>query len=137
MPKGAYTADAALAAVLSYNNLYQQQFAGTEKTVHKKTAAKGKGKRQEEDKPDYAPREFTPLEGGMLKAFQRYVCFVPNSEDLATMKYPVYSPDSGDPSRPIGTPVGFLLPADGVLAVLLNRRDSSVPRARVRNQRPA
>jgi hypothetical protein len=45
---------------------------------------------------------------------------------LATVRYPVYSPDSGDPARPIGRPVGFLLPADGVLAVLLNRRDDTV-----------
>ena len=85
--KGPFTADAALAAVLCYNNLYQQQFAGSEKTVRKQKPAKAKGKRQEEDKPDYAAREFTPLEGGMLKAFQRYVCFVPNSDDVVTMKY--------------------------------------------------
>jgi tetratricopeptide (TPR) repeat protein len=86
-PKGTFTADAALAAVLCYNNLYQQQFAGGEKTVTKQKSAKGgKGKKQD-DKPDMSPREFTPLEGGMLKAFQRYVCFVPNSEDLPTMKY--------------------------------------------------
>jgi tetratricopeptide (TPR) repeat protein len=85
--KGAYTADAALAAVLCYNNLYQQQFAGGEKTVGKKAASKGKGKKQEEDKPDMKPREFTGLEAGMLKAFQRYVCFVPDSDDLPTMKY--------------------------------------------------
>lgn len=85
-PKGDFTADAALAAVLCYNNLYQQQFAGGEKTVNKKAAAKGK-KGKQDDKPDMSPREFTPLEGGMLKAFQRYVCFVPGSEDLATMKY--------------------------------------------------
>lgn len=48
------------------------------------------------------------------------------AEYLKSVKYPVYSPDSGDPARPIGTPVGFLLVSDGVLAVLLNRRDSSV-----------
>ncbi|MDB4977432.1 MAG: domain protein putative component of TonB system [Myxococcaceae bacterium] len=87
-PKGDFTADAALAAVLCYNNLYQQQFAGGEKTVNKKASTKpGKKGKHEDDKPDMGPREFTPLEGGMLKAFQRYVCFVPNSEDLATMKY--------------------------------------------------
>jgi tetratricopeptide (TPR) repeat protein len=87
-PKGEFTGDAALSAVLCYNNLYQQQFAASEKTVRKTAAPKkGKGKKQEEEKPDFAAREFTPLEDGMLKAFQRYVCFVPNSEDLATMKY--------------------------------------------------
>ena len=86
-PKGDYTADAALAAVLCYNNLYQQAFAGGEKSVTKKQAAPGKKGKKADDKPDMSPREFTPLEGGMLKAFQRYVCFVPNSEDLPTMKY--------------------------------------------------
>jgi tetratricopeptide (TPR) repeat protein len=83
--KGPFTADAALAAVLCYNNLYQQQFAGSEKTVNKKAAGK-KGKK-EEDKPEFKPREFSGLESGMLKAFQRYVCFVPDSDDLPVMKY--------------------------------------------------
>jgi tetratricopeptide (TPR) repeat protein len=86
-PKGPFTADAALAAVLCYNNLYQQQFAGGEKTTNRAKPAKGKGKKAEDDKPEYKAREFTPLESGMLKAFQRYVCFVPDGEDLPTMKY--------------------------------------------------
>jgi tetratricopeptide (TPR) repeat protein len=86
-PKGPFTADAALAAVLCYNNLYQQQFAASEKTTSSKRTVTKKGKKVEEDKPDYAPRELTGLENGMLKAFQRYVCFVPDSEDLPTMKY--------------------------------------------------
>jgi hypothetical protein len=46
---------------------------------------------------------------------------------LDPLKFPVYSPQSGDPSVPLTTPVGFLLPADGVLAILMNRRDASVP----------
>lgn len=41
-------------------------------------------------------------------------------------KYPVYSPQSGDSEAPLSTPVGFLLVSDGVLAILMNRRDSSV-----------
>jgi len=40
--------------------------------------------------------------------------------------FPVYTPRSGDPAVPLATPVGFLLPADGVLAILMNRRDASV-----------
>jgi tetratricopeptide (TPR) repeat protein len=86
-PKGPFTADAALAAVLCYNNLYQQQFAAGEKSTTTKRTTTKKGKKVEEDKPDYAQRELTGLESGMMKAFQRYVCFVPNSEDLPTMKY--------------------------------------------------
>jgi hypothetical protein len=38
------------------------------------------------------------------------------------LHYDVYTPLSGDPSVTLSTPVGFLLPADGVLAVLMNRR---------------
>jgi tetratricopeptide (TPR) repeat protein len=86
-PKGAFTADAALAAVLCYNNLYQQQFAAGEKSTAKQRTPKGGKGKKEDDKPTMKAREFTPLEAGMLKAFQRYVCFVPNSEDLPTMKY--------------------------------------------------
>ncbi len=44
-------------------------------------------------------------------------------------RFPMYTPRSGDPAVPLSTPVGFLLPADGVLAVLMNRRDASVPDA--------
>jgi hypothetical protein len=41
---------------------------------------------------------------------------------LTTRKFPFYTPDSGDPEHPLNTPVGFLLPAEGILAVLMNRR---------------
>ncbi|MGZ8254811.1 MAG: hypothetical protein ACXWVT_08165 [Burkholderiaceae bacterium] len=41
-------------------------------------------------------------------------------------RFPIYTPQSGDPDVPLSTPVGFLLPADAVLAVLMNRRDASV-----------
>lgn len=86
-PAGPFTADAALAAVLCYNNLYQQQFAAGEKSTSKRDAGK-KGKKAAETETDnFKAREFTPLESGMLKAFQRYVCFVKDGEDLPTMKY--------------------------------------------------
>ena len=45
---------------------------------------------------------------------------------LVTRKFPVYTPQSGDPAVPLSTPVGFLLPAAGILAILMNRRDSSI-----------
>ena len=44
----------------------------------------------------------------------------------APRRFPLYTPQSGDPALPLATPVGFLLPADGVLAVLMNRRDAAV-----------
>jgi len=48
------------------------------------------------------------------------------AEYLKVRKYPVYSPKSGDESITLSTPVGFLLVDDEVLAILVNRRDSSV-----------
>lgn len=44
---------------------------------------------------------------------------------LKTRRYPVYSPKSPDPDIALTTPVGFLLVADGVLAILLNRRSGT------------
>lgn len=44
---------------------------------------------------------------------------------ISQRRFPVYTPESGDPERPISTPVGFLLVADDVLAILLNRRSGS------------
>ena len=41
---------------------------------------------------------------------------------LGDKRYPMYTPDSGDPAEPLATPRGFLLPADGVLAILMNRQ---------------
>jgi hypothetical protein len=44
---------------------------------------------------------------------------------LQPLRFPVYTPRSGDPAIPLTTPVGFLLPADGVLAILMNQRGGS------------
>jgi hypothetical protein len=41
-------------------------------------------------------------------------------------RFPYYTPESGDDEVPLETPVGFLLPAAGILAILMNRRDASV-----------
>ena len=45
---------------------------------------------------------------------------------LQPLSYAVYSPQSGDPTQPLATPVGFLLVATGALAILLNRRTGTV-----------
>ena len=94
-PQGEYTSDAAYAAVLCYNNLYQQQYQGRETQTREEPAENRRGRRgrrgqQEEEEPEanrFAEREFTELENGMINAFQRYVCFVPDSEDLPQIKY--------------------------------------------------
>ncbi len=97
-PQGEFTSDAAYAAVLCYNNLYQQQYAEQERETREERQARERRERQnrrrrrrgepEEEAPNpMAAREFTELENGMLRAFQRYVCFVPDSDDLAQIKY--------------------------------------------------
>jgi len=42
-------------------------------------------------------------------------------------RFPMYTPRSDDPAHPVATPVGMLRPAEGILAILLNRNDASVP----------
>ncbi|MCC7538699.1 MAG: tetratricopeptide repeat protein [Deltaproteobacteria bacterium] len=96
---GEFTADAAYAAVLCYNNLYQQEFGQTERQRRDldgsggRTRGRGRGRGQAQQPAatppanQYAVREFTPLEQGMLAAFQRFVCYVQDSEDLPQIKY--------------------------------------------------
>lgn len=96
-PAGEFTSDAAYAAVLCYNNLYQQDYQKRERSVRvdpnekrrKSSPAKASPGAEPKgvDATGLAPREFTELEQGMLNAFQRYVCFVPNSNELPTVKY--------------------------------------------------
>ncbi len=95
-PQGEFTADAAYAAVLCYNNLYQQQYSSRERQTREereeepRRGRRGRrGRRAPEPEPEdtMATREFTELETGMINAFQRYVCFVPDSDDLAQIKY--------------------------------------------------
>jgi tetratricopeptide (TPR) repeat protein len=96
-PQGEFTEDAAYASVLCYNKQYQATFAESEKVVKHRDKdgdkPKKKGKKGEEEpttaelREKYKPRDFTELEKGMLNAYQRYICFVPDSEDLPTIKY--------------------------------------------------
>jgi tetratricopeptide (TPR) repeat protein len=94
-PKGEYTEDAAYASVLCYNKQYQMTYAASEKEVKHRDDDKKKGKRRgkakeptrEELVAQYAPKDLSPLEEGMLNAYKRYICFVPDSDDLPTIKY--------------------------------------------------
>jgi tetratricopeptide (TPR) repeat protein len=88
-PQGEYTSDAAYAAVLCYNNLYQQQYVPREtetKFVSKKDQ-KALRNAKAAPKNQFAPKKLTPLQEGMLEAFNRYLCYVDNAEDLSTIKY--------------------------------------------------
>jgi tetratricopeptide (TPR) repeat protein len=88
-PRGEYTQDAAYAAVLCYNNLYQQQYQARETEVRgEDRTRKGRARAKEEDDNEkFSRRDFTKLEEGMLGAFQRYVCFISDSSELPTIKY--------------------------------------------------
>lgn len=99
-PQGEFTSDAAYAAVLCYNNLYQQQYQAREREARGSRTQQasndagrgGRGRRRQEAAPvdesaQYRPRDFSEQESGMLNAFQRFVCFVPDSEELPQVKY--------------------------------------------------
>ncbi|MEC7522618.1 MAG: tetratricopeptide repeat protein [Myxococcota bacterium] len=101
-PQGEFTQDAAYAAVLCYNNLYQQQYQGREREtrgggVGDENPCEGmRGRRlrrceaEQEERAEatrYVPRELNDTENGMLNAFNRFVCFVSDSDELPTIKY--------------------------------------------------
>ncbi len=93
-PQGEFTNDAAYAAVLCYNNLYQQQYAGREREVARDEERQGRrrgrrGRAEPEPTPEeqYGRRDLTELETGMLNAFTRFVCYVPDSDDIPQIKY--------------------------------------------------
>ncbi len=101
-PQGEYTSDAAYAAVLCYNNLYQQQYAANERTRRPTDGAASeeggrRGRRGRRGQQEAAPeptaeqrlamRDFTPTESGMIAAFRRFVCFVHDSDELPQVKY--------------------------------------------------
>lgn len=99
-PQGEFTQDAAYAAVLCYNNLYQQDYSSRERQTRESaqdcsSVRRGRRRRACEARAaevaasgeQYAPREMTDVEQGMLAAFQRFVCYVGDSEELPTIKY--------------------------------------------------
>ena len=79
-----------------------------------------------------------PLAVQAISGFGTQTQLVPNQADavalvqqqatayMSKLKYGIYTPQSGQNQIQLTTPVGFLLVADGVLAILMNRRDSSV-----------
>ena len=100
-PQGEFTQDAAYAAVLCYNNLYQQQYSSRERTTREAAPScdgmRGRALRRCQAAAEeaaaanpaaqYAPRPLEGTEEGMLNAFQRFVCYVSDSDELPTIKY--------------------------------------------------
>jgi hypothetical protein len=67
----------------------------------------------------------TITEPGFSEAAARQLLQEEIAGYLDDRRYPFYSPESGDPDIPLSTPVGFLLVADEVLAILVNRRSGT------------
>ena len=67
------------------------------------------------------PPQPVPNQAGAIAAIQQQAAAY-----ISQRKFGVYTPQSGANQIQLTTPVGFLLVADGVLAILMNRRDSSV-----------
>ena len=116
-PKGQYVESAAYAAVLCYNNVYQQERPDDrtrrfklktdtntvaedkkpsksegkaqkpEKTAKPEKQAKGKKKAAATAEVKIEKRDLTEVEKGMLKAYERYICYVAEGEDLVRIKY--------------------------------------------------
>lgn len=97
-PNGELTPDAAYAAVLCYNSLYQQQYAAVERDRASTTRAspraarrgsRRRGAPEPESEPTLPPaaRDFTPAETAMIQAFQRFRCYVSASDELPTIEY--------------------------------------------------
>jgi tetratricopeptide (TPR) repeat protein len=87
--QGEYTSDAAYAAVLCYNNLYQQQYVPRETETKFVSKSDQKALKNANAAPEskFVKKKLTPLQEGMLEAFNRYVCYVDKAEDLSTIKY--------------------------------------------------
>jgi hypothetical protein len=80
-----------------------------------------------------------PLAINAIAGFGVFTQPVPNQADavaaiqqqaaayISQRRFGVYTPESGQNQIQLTTPVGFLLVADGVLAIMMNRRNASVP----------
>ncbi len=79
-PKGPDAAEAAYAAVLCYQKMYDQLHSDKSDREGKGLGPKGAGKEDREAKEGewdkFKPKEFTDLQAGMVQAFNRYVCYI-------------------------------------------------------------
>lgn len=92
-PQGEYLQEAAYAAVLCYNNLYEATNTEDTETRAEKRAPSKRGKRLTAEEEAAAElqrlqsRPLTSVEEGMLNAYSRYICYVAEGEDLVRIKY--------------------------------------------------
>jgi TolA-binding protein len=90
-PGGNDAAEAAYAAVLCYQKMYDQKYANHSDRKSKGLGPKGaseedtKAKKGEWEK--FKPKDLTQLQKGMIQAFNRYVCYVkPDENDKEAME---------------------------------------------------
>jgi hypothetical protein len=112
-PEGELTSEAAYGAVLCYNKVYVQERAAKDKSrdhavdadpngirascnkecMKCKKRCRGKDKEacqnkcQADTRVVLKPRDLTELEQGILRSYDRYVCFVDKGKDLVPIKY--------------------------------------------------
>ena len=83
-PKGESAAEAAYAAVLCYQKMYDQMYKGDADKKGKGLGPKGAGKEDREAKKGewekLKPKDFTPTQKGMITAFNRYICYIKPSK---------------------------------------------------------
>ncbi len=82
-PRGAFSRDAAYAAVLCYNNVYRTTY----RKDRKRLGAASADDCDNQNCPQHAPRELADTEKKMLAAFRRYLCVSPRGEHVAHIKY--------------------------------------------------
>ncbi|MBK8168913.1 MAG: tetratricopeptide repeat protein [Sandaracinaceae bacterium] len=91
-PQGEFTADAAMAAVLCYDKLYQEEYQPHERERRSETRANRRGRRGEPEpeadpNAEFRRRDFTPQETGMANAFHRFICYAGDNDELPNVKY--------------------------------------------------
>lgn len=91
-PKAAEATQAAYAAVLCYQKMYDKMYAGDADKKGKGLGPTGDEKEQEAKKGEWErlkPKTLTDMQKGMLQAFNRYVCYIrpPKGDKEAEEQY--------------------------------------------------
>jgi len=89
-PTGPDAPEAAYAAVLCYQKMYDQMYQGKSDRATKGLGPKGASeedrKTSESEWEKFKPKEFTSMQKGMVSAFNRYVCYITPKEGDAEAK---------------------------------------------------
>lgn len=92
-PTGAEAPEAAYAAVLCYQKMYDQMYKGGSDKKGKGLGPTGADKKDREAKKGewekFKPKDFTDMQKGMITAFNRYICYIkpPKGDKEAEEQY--------------------------------------------------